>query len=183
MALKRRRSAPPEPACRGSPATAPGRTAHPGSTASADSNPPTSSQTRAQSDPRKPSRHGGRRAETTQTDPHVDLSAGGTLSLRRRLLTDRSDCAARALQRCSGGDPCVFEYGRLARVAKKQKAPPEHWLNEPEEKHFLAATNYLSLLFADGDAASMVEKIRNAPAISREANDLLRASGRAAPSD
>ena len=61
-------------------------------------------------------------------------------------------------------------------MAKKQKDPPEHWLNEPEEKHFLAATNYLSLLFVDVDAASMVEKLRNAPAISREANDLLRAS-------
>jgi hypothetical protein len=61
-------------------------------------------------------------------------------------------------------------------VAKKQKGPPEHWLNEPEEKDFLAATNYLSLLFADADAASMAEDPRNAPAINREANDLLRAS-------
>jgi hypothetical protein len=61
-------------------------------------------------------------------------------------------------------------------VAKKQKDPPEHWLNEPEEKDFLAATNYLSLLFADADAASMAEDLRNAPAINREANDLLRAS-------
>ncbi len=61
-------------------------------------------------------------------------------------------------------------------MAKKQKDPPEHWLNEPEEKDFLAATNYLSLLFADADAASMAEDLRNAPAINREANDLLRAS-------
>jgi hypothetical protein len=61
-------------------------------------------------------------------------------------------------------------------VAKKQKDPQEHWLNEPEEKDFLAATNYLSLLFADADAASMAEDLRNAPAINREANDLLRAS-------
>ena len=61
-------------------------------------------------------------------------------------------------------------------MAKKQQDPPEHWLSEPEEKHFLAATNYLSLLFLDADAASMVENLRNTPAISREANDLLRAS-------
>ncbi len=62
-------------------------------------------------------------------------------------------------------------------MAKKQKAgPPEHWQDEPEEHDFLAAADYLSLLFADGDAASMVEELRNAPAIRREANDLLRAS-------
>ena len=61
-------------------------------------------------------------------------------------------------------------------MAKKPKAAPEHWQDEPEEHDFLAAADYLSLLFADGDAASMVEKLRNAPAIRREANDLLRAS-------
>ena len=62
-------------------------------------------------------------------------------------------------------------------MAKKQKArPPEHWQDEPEERDFLAAANYLSLLFADRDVASMVEELRNAPAIRREANDLLRAS-------
>ena len=60
---------------------------------------------------------------------------------------------------------------------EEEKDPPEHWLNEPEEKDFLAATNYLSLLFADTDAASMAEDLRNAPAINREANDLLRAAG------
>jgi hypothetical protein len=62
-------------------------------------------------------------------------------------------------------------------VAKKKKARrPEHWQDEPEEHDFLAAADYLSLLFADGDAVSMVEELRNAPAIRREANDLLRAS-------
>ena len=61
-------------------------------------------------------------------------------------------------------------------MAKKQKAPPEHWQDEPEEHDFLAAGSYLSLLFADGDAGSMVEGLRVAPAIRREANDLLRAS-------
>jgi hypothetical protein len=62
-------------------------------------------------------------------------------------------------------------------VAKKQKGrSPEHWQDQPEEHDFLAAANYLSLLFADGEAASMVEELRNAPAIRREANDLLRAS-------
>ena len=62
-------------------------------------------------------------------------------------------------------------------MAKKQKArPPEHWQDEPEEHDFLAAADYLSLLFADRDAASMVEELRNALPIRREANDLLRAS-------
>jgi hypothetical protein len=62
-------------------------------------------------------------------------------------------------------------------VAKKQKdGPPEHWLDEPEEDDFLAAADYLSLLFADEGAASIVDRLRDAPAISREANDLLRAS-------
>jgi hypothetical protein len=63
-------------------------------------------------------------------------------------------------------------------VAKKQQAsPPEHWQDEPEEHDFLAAANYLSLLFSDGDAAAIDEGLRNAPAMRREANDLLRASG------
>jgi hypothetical protein len=61
-------------------------------------------------------------------------------------------------------------------VAKNQKGPSEHWEDEPEEKDFLAATNYLSLLFADGEVASIVEGLGNAPAIRREASDLLRAS-------
>jgi hypothetical protein len=64
-----------------------------------------------------------------------------------------------------------------ARVAKKQKSrPPEHWQDAPEAHDFLAAADYLSLLFTDEDAASIVEQLRNAPAIRREANDLLRAS-------
>ena len=61
-------------------------------------------------------------------------------------------------------------------MAKKRKGSPEHWQDEPEEKDFLAAANYLSLLFTDADAASIVEELRNAPAIRREASDLLRAS-------
>jgi hypothetical protein len=69
-------------------------------------------------------------------------------------------------------------------VAKNQKArPPEHWQDEPEERDFLAAANYLSLLFADGDAASIVDELRNAPAVRREANDLLRASRLELPYD
>jgi hypothetical protein len=65
---------------------------------------------------------------------------------------------------------------QTAQVAKKRKGGPEHWQDEPEEKDFLSAANYLSLLFADGDTASMVEELRNAPAVRREASDLLRAS-------
>ena len=61
-------------------------------------------------------------------------------------------------------------------MAKKQKDPQEHWQGEPEEKDFLAAANYLSLLFAEEDVESIVEELRKAPAIRREASDLLRAS-------
>ena len=62
-------------------------------------------------------------------------------------------------------------------MANKRKGrPTEHWQDEPEEHDFLAAVGYLSLLFADSDAATIVEELRNAPAIRREANDLLRAS-------
>ncbi len=61
-------------------------------------------------------------------------------------------------------------------MAKKRQDSPEHWQDEPEEKDFLAAANYLSLLFADREVASIVEELRNAPAIRREASDLLRAS-------
>ncbi len=62
-------------------------------------------------------------------------------------------------------------------MAKKPKGrPPEHWQEAPEERDFLAAANYLSLLFADAAVASMVDELRNAAAIRREANDLLRAS-------
>ena len=61
-------------------------------------------------------------------------------------------------------------------MAKKAKGLPEHWQDQPEAHDFLAAANYLSLLFTDGDVGSMVERLRNAPAIHREANDLLRAS-------
>ena len=63
-----------------------------------------------------------------------------------------------------------------ARVAKEKKGPPEHWLDQPEDKDFLAAANYLSLLFADADTAAIVEELRVAPPIRREASDLLRAS-------
>ncbi len=63
-----------------------------------------------------------------------------------------------------------------ARVAKNRKGTSEHWQEAPEEKDFLAAANYLSLLFADGEVASIVARLRSAPAIRREASDLLRAS-------
>ena len=51
--------------------------------------------------------------------------------------------------------------------------PSEHWQDEPEEHDFLAATDYLSLLFADGDAAAIAEELRNAPAIRREGRAVL----------
>ncbi len=74
----------------------------------------------------------------------------------------------------TGADPRVWETARVGKNQKRRR--PEHWLDAPEAHDFLAAANYLSLLFAEGDAALMIEDLRNAPAIRREANDLLRAS-------
>ena len=50
------------------------------------------------------------------------------------------------------------------------------WKDEPEEHDFPAATDYLSLLFDDADAAAIVERLRSRRGSSHKAKDLLRAS-------
>ena len=52
----------------------------------------------------------------------------------------------------------------------------EHWQQAPEEHDFPAAADYLSLVFPEGLAASIVEELRSAPTVTRKAKDLLRAS-------
>ena len=54
--------------------------------------------------------------------------------------------------------------------------PKEHWKDEPEEHDFPAAADYLSLVFPDRLAASLVDALRHAPTVRRKAKDLLRAS-------
>lgn len=56
----------------------------------------------------------------------------------------------------------------------------EHWKKDPEEHDFPAASNYLTLLVTETEAAQIVERLRSAPLVERKAKDLLRASGLAA---
>ena len=50
------------------------------------------------------------------------------------------------------------------------------WLPTPVEKDYQAAEAYLSLLFPEQIAQSLVRKLRAAPTIRRQAKDILRAS-------
>ncbi|HEX6392843.1 MAG TPA: hypothetical protein VFZ97_05340 [Acidimicrobiales bacterium] len=52
----------------------------------------------------------------------------------------------------------------------------EHWKSEPDEHDFPAASDYLSLLFADSAVDEMVAALKSAPTMHRKAKDLLRAS-------
>jgi hypothetical protein len=52
----------------------------------------------------------------------------------------------------------------------------EHWKSDPEAHDFLAAADYLSLVFPPDAAAATVEALRAAPLTHRKAKDLLRAS-------
>jgi len=68
-------------------------------------------------------------------------------------------------------------------VPKKRKAPTtakgaavETWKDEPDAHDFPAAASYLSLLLHEETAASLVERLKGADKIDRQAKDLLRAS-------
>lgn len=50
-------------------------------------------------------------------------------------------------------------------------------MKEPQEHDFPAAHDYLSLLMSDEVATRTVDRLREAPLITRKAKDLLRASG------
>jgi hypothetical protein len=63
----------------------------------------------------------------------------------------------------------------LVTVAK-QRERSESWKQEPEDHDFPAAGDYLSLLFPDAVAASLVEDLRGGETIHRKAKDLIRAS-------
>lgn len=51
------------------------------------------------------------------------------------------------------------------------------WLGEPEEHDYPAARSYLSLVYTDRAAASLVQQLRRAPISSFKAKDIFRASG------
>jgi len=55
--------------------------------------------------------------------------------------------------------------------------PKERWKEEPDEHDYPAATDYLSLVFPEEIAASIVHSLKDAPIVRRKAKDLLRASG------
>jgi hypothetical protein len=52
----------------------------------------------------------------------------------------------------------------------------EHWQEEPEEHDFPAAADYLSLLAPASEVTKVVDALRSAETIHRQAKDLLRAS-------
>jgi hypothetical protein len=64
---------------------------------------------------------------------------------------------------------------RKASAAAKDAAV-ETWKDEPDEHDFPAAAAYLSLLVHEETAASLVERLKGADKIDRQAKDLLRAS-------
>jgi hypothetical protein len=60
--------------------------------------------------------------------------------------------------------------------AKPDRAPKEHWKNEPEDHDYPAAADYLTLLMPGQSAGKIVDELRGAPLVHRRAKDLLRAS-------
>ena len=61
-------------------------------------------------------------------------------------------------------------------MAQQNARSHAEWLEKPEEHDFLAALDYLALVFPEADAARVAEELRDAPVIARKAKDLLRAS-------
>ena len=57
------------------------------------------------------------------------------------------------------------------------KAPSIKWLDEPEEKDYLAAHSFLSMVLAPGVLDETIAALRTAPLGHWAAKDLLRASG------
>jgi hypothetical protein len=52
----------------------------------------------------------------------------------------------------------------------------EHWMADPEEHDYPAASDYLTLVMPKVEAAKRIEELRRAPVELRKAKDLLRAS-------
>ena len=51
------------------------------------------------------------------------------------------------------------------------------WRKQPEDHDYPAAASYLSLLYTNRAAASLVRRLRRAPIVQFKAKDLFRASG------
>ena len=54
------------------------------------------------------------------------------------------------------------------------------WKKDVEHHDYDAATSYLSIRFGEKRAQEVAEELRKLPVITRRANDILRATGRAA---
>jgi hypothetical protein len=54
-----------------------------------------------------------------------------------------------------------------------------HWKNEVDQHDYAAASSYLSIRFGESRAGKIAEDLRKLPVITRRANDILRATGRA----
>jgi len=65
---------------------------------------------------------------------------------------------------------------KKASTPPKKRGTAEHWKDEPDEHDFPAAVAYLSLLFPEQLAASLVEGLQHGEKLVRQAKDLLRAS-------
>ena len=53
------------------------------------------------------------------------------------------------------------------------------WKKDVEQHDYAAASSYLSMRFGEGRAEKVAAELRKLPVISRRANDILRATGRA----
>ena len=53
------------------------------------------------------------------------------------------------------------------------------WKKDVEPHDYAAASSYLSIRFGEGRAEKVAGELRKLPVISRRANDILRATGRA----
>ncbi|HMD91999.1 MAG TPA: hypothetical protein VKG80_05090 [Trebonia sp.] len=53
------------------------------------------------------------------------------------------------------------------------------WKKDVEQHDYAAASSYLSIRFGEGRAEKVAAELRKLPVISRRANDILRATGRA----
>jgi hypothetical protein len=58
----------------------------------------------------------------------------------------------------------------------KKRPPRESWKDKPDEHDFPAAANYLSLLFPEPETTAIVDALKDAGTIYRQAKDLMRAS-------
>jgi disulfide oxidoreductase YuzD len=60
-------------------------------------------------------------------------------------------------------------------MSKKEKVEV-HWLNKPQDHNYPAAISYLSLLYDEKTAVSLVKQLESAPLVEFKAKDIFRAS-------